>query len=90
MDNVWIVVGRTGEYSDACEWNVAAFSNEEDALILKDKAQNYFNVIWNSCDSTDSINRMIHSQRQTNPYDPNMRVDYTGTKYKVVRVPFEG
>jgi len=33
LENIWLVVGSTGEYSDFTEWFVAAYTNKEQASL---------------------------------------------------------
>lgn len=77
---VYLVVGETGEYSDREEWPVAVFSDEDKAKLFRDLC----------AEVVKGSERTSHEKRTKlkSPYDPNLRVDYTGTSYDVVEVPF--
>jgi len=78
---IFVVVGQTGEYSDACEWLVAAYSNESDAQKHVEEATRVARAIAVLRESDG------HDARgAANPYDPQMTIDYTGTTYSVARV----
>lgn len=79
-DNVYIVVGMTGEYDDFREWAVAAFTSKRRAETWKKNCKRYAprkkqaaGLLWSGRDE-------LH-----NPYDPDMDVDYTGVSYYVTR-----
>ena len=72
-------MGTTGEYSDRTEWPVIAFEDKELA-----KQQVYFasiraNEIYNQM--INDINFDLDDNKNKNSYDPNMKMDYTGTSY---------
>ena len=73
MKKVYVVMGSTGEYSDHQEWMVAAYFNE--ALAAK-------RVV--DCDRAASARFVDRFKNcDPDPLDPEMRLDYTGTKYSV-------
>ena len=76
---IWVVYGQTGEYSDRSEWNIAAYLREEDAKAHADAATAWYQ------DNNVMANR--HQERkESNPFDPSMRVDYTGTEWNIYPV----
>lgn len=88
LGKIWIVSGATGEYSDRTEWLVKAFCTEKRAADFVDKLDDYMrkekakfgpNIGW---DNRSAI-------AENNPYDPNMRMDYTGTNYYYEEVELE-
>jgi hypothetical protein len=72
---IYVVFGRTGEYSDAQEWTVCAFRNEEKAKELVENATRRAKEIEVSRPSD------YHNPIGGNEYDPHMLMDYTGTTY---------
>ncbi len=78
MKMIYVVGGGTGEYSDRTEWIVAAFT---------DKAMGQEMVL--RCEKFAPKEGMDYMAREKakNPYDPNMRSDYTGTTYYLMEVP---
>lgn len=75
---IYIVEGSTGEYSDRREWSVKAFRSQE-------KAEAYVTLCeaWlrehRVNDDNFGIDR--YELMGKNPHDPNMQIDYTGTRY---------
>ena len=85
QQNIYLVQGSTGEYSDHMEWNVAAYFDKEQAERHRDLAQT-----WSKCDfiggtqlGYEERDEMFHNS----PFDPNIRIDYTGVRYYVDVVP---
>ncbi len=77
MNTIWVVFGTTGEYSDRDEWPVRAFYSKSNAERLVAAATARANEIFASEEYQSGVN----------PYDPEMKMDYTGTTYYVVEVP---
>ncbi len=76
-EDVWLVQGSTGEYSDHTEWVVCAYTNEEQACEHVLLAQEWCNE--------------HHTERYTdvgkqNTYDHSCQIDYTGTRYCATKV----
>lgn len=79
MNQLWIVYGSTGEYSDRDEWAVAVVDCEDDAKLMVVKLQEQFLSIpkemhddrWDHEDAMKAIMSL----------DPGFRCDYTGTSY---------
>jgi hypothetical protein len=71
----FVVMGTTGEYSDRDEWPVCGYSNEENAKQHVKEATRVAKHIESTRENRYSI------PHGSNPYDPNMCMDYTGTDY---------
>lgn len=80
MKVVWIVYGMTGEYSDRSEWNVCGYPTEELAQRHADLAQARADELHRQYGSAYDI------PANANQYDLGMRIDYTGTTYRVCMV----
>jgi len=80
MTKIWIVEGTTGVYSDASYWTVCAYKTKEQAeeharnAMLRGKEIQKANPGYNHWDEN----------RVRNEFDPEMRLDYTGTEYYTV------
>ena len=74
---VYVVIGSTGEYSDYMQWYVCAYQD-------KSRADKHAQAAYDEAVKIDKERKSrYHSPTRTNPYDPKMRMDYTGTKYCV-------
>jgi hypothetical protein len=78
---IYIVEGSTGEYADRRDWLVKGYFDRTKAEQHAIDAENWLKGygIDNWCKNFGRI-------PVTNPYDPCMDVDYTGTMYYVVEV----
>ena len=85
MNKVYIVYGTTGEYSDACEWNVKSFGQESTANYFCNELNTWLRE--NGLFAPTRTHRYEYSMK--NPYDPQFRCDCTGTKYYVSECDFE-
>lgn len=74
---IYLVVGDTGEYSDHTQWNVCYYTNRKDAEEHARKA---------NVRAKELRPDRWKPGRGANQYDPNMRLDYTGTSYGVEEV----
>ena len=72
---IYVVFGTTGEYSDHREWPVASFEEQVLAERLVAAASARANEIH-----SDPRNR-YSCPKGSNQFDPEMEVDYTGTRY---------
>ena len=81
--NIYVVVGTTGEYSDRIEWPVIAYHSEVEAEEHVKAASRWLeqNVVPNR------PYRPRLPDGVKNPYDPEMELDYTGTKWFIYTVP---
>lgn len=75
---IYVVFGSTGEYSDRSEWLVAAYVDEALAKCHVAAATKWYQD--NDCFSK-------RGDPGSNPFDPGMHVDYTGTHWFVQEAP---
>jgi hypothetical protein len=88
---IYIVIGRTGEYSDQVEWIEGAYRNEENAKNRVIELDNLMRL-YGYCSLED--NSMEYEEREKliklmkeNPNgDSEFCFDYTGTRYHYVSV----
>jgi hypothetical protein len=85
MNTVYIVMGRTGEYSDYRDWPVKAFLDQKKAEQLRDELNQ-----WCKERGLHMSGRDYPWKEQPKPEaDPNFNVDYNGTEYGIMEVPLE-
>lgn len=77
---IFVVEGATGEYSDHCEWPVAAYSNEEQAKLHVQKATERAKELI--AQRGDGYWGWEEKEKQLNEWDRSMYVDYTGVNYR--------
>lgn len=82
---VFVVFGKTGEYSDRSEWPVCAYSSEDDAKTHVTKAQEYSDA-WRARTQQDDwldidFEEQERALKAANPMDPCFSSDYIGTEY---------
>jgi hypothetical protein len=90
MKEVFVVMGETGEYSDREDWAVRAFGSQAEAEALVralDEWLNEHHVSRNYGGQIDSDLR-YGAGRLLCPLDPLFQLDYTGTRYYIITVPF--
>ncbi len=75
---IYIVGGTTGAYSDRTDWVVCAYTDSEQAETHVRNAMLRAKEIEKSRESRYTAVRGI------NEFDPEMRMDYTGTEYYTV------
>lgn len=82
QNEIWVVEGSTGEYSDSIQWPVAFYFSHKEAQIaveflskMKDTARSLLR------DGSDGSEIAFMKQ-----FDPRFRADYTGTNYICYRV----
>jgi hypothetical protein len=80
MSKIYVVMGSTGEYSDRSEWPVVAFRDEEEAQKSVENATRRAN----ECGANRASQYQI--EKGVNEFDPDMRMDYTGTSYYYMTV----
>ena len=80
QQRVYVVMGQTGEYSDHIEWTVGAYTNEGAAQTHVERCAGWYRR------HKSEVGRRSQSP-PTNPYDPDMQTDYTGTNYYYYDVP---
>lgn len=80
MIEVHVVEGTTGEYEDRTEWPVVGFTDRA-------RAEAFCKSINKWCQERSlHVHRYSGDDVPTNPYDPHMQVDYTGTEYHLYTV----
>ena len=77
---IYIVQGTTGEYSDRSDWLVCAYRFKEAAEEHASKAMRRAMQL-----KTLEAYPYMH-QTEKNEFDPDMKMDYTGTAYTVLKV----
>jgi hypothetical protein len=75
MNTIYVVMGSTGEYSDKDYWPVKAFLNKELSEKYIAKCSARAREIENTRPSRYDLEKGL------NKFDPEMRMDYTGTSY---------
>lgn len=90
MEEIWIVQGITGGFSDREEWTVCAFRDEKKAKELVKELTKLARATKAYC--ADASNRFtIWSFGETDlgkqwlSIDPNASLDYTNTLYKAYK-----
>ena len=83
MSKIYIVYGNTGEYSDRREWTVAAYADEAMAREHAELAMRWYQE---NDAFEQSRKESDWQQKNPNPYDPYMSIDYTGTDWTVGEV----
>lgn len=76
---IFVVMGSTGEYSDRNEWSVAAFLDEAQAEERVRLASERAREIEQN-----------RSGPRHSKWDHNFRMDYNGTRYHILKVPYVG
>jgi hypothetical protein len=80
---LWVVVGGTGEYSDRFEWFVCAYWDESTAQAHADEAMLAARDIQAQFGRYETHGARFDALAAANPWDPRLRMDYTGTDYHV-------
>jgi hypothetical protein len=85
-DTAWIVVGKTGEYSDRTEWPVRVFDTEAAAIDFRDRLLDvYRRLTAEHGDGYGERELVEHAMREI---DPGLaRIDYTGLDYTIWKAP---
>ena len=86
MQEICIVIGQTGEYSDKSHWYVAAYINHKSAEELKRAAQRYIDKAPRKVMDSWTL-REEHAK--ANPFDPQCNIDYTSTTYSILKLPIK-
>jgi hypothetical protein len=85
-EQVYVVMGETGEYSDREGWPVLAYMDEADARAHVARCDEW--ALANGCHAnSDQHVSFVGRDKLVNPHDERMRVDYTGVRYYVMPVP---
>lgn len=87
---MYLLIGRTGEYSDRTEWFVGVYEFEHaandrrDALNAKLREAGAF--VDSPSEGTHLWNRDAQGALRSELGDPGMQMDYTGAEYMVTAV----
>lgn len=86
MKQIFVVFGKTGEYSDRSEWAVIAYTSEDDAKAHVLKATEYAKAWLAHTQSEEFIDQWwtpeaAEKLKAANPMDPSFSMEYTGTEY---------
>jgi hypothetical protein len=85
---VYVVFGATGEYSDHREWPVLAFLKEADAEAHVVALETYVRE-HKVHDTAEGIMPDYNDREaiiKASTLDPNLQIDYTGTRYYTIEV----
>jgi hypothetical protein len=82
MKKIYVVFGHTGEYEDSSRWAVRAFEKKRTATKFLKKCQKLVD------DQKFEFYSFDHT-RWKHPLDDHFHMDYTGTTYYLVEIPFE-
>lgn len=92
MDAIYLVCGRSGEYSDKCDWNVKAFERKEDAHAFRDLLQAKVNSIESAIRNFEEhwdYEREKTEKDKINDLDSNCQwYCGEGGYYRVEEIPF--
>lgn len=80
MKKIYLVRGRTGEYSDSCEWYVCAYESKE-------SADAHAEALGKQTAHSDQWSWEKRFAFKTS-LDRGFQCDYNGTSYEVVEVDF--
>jgi hypothetical protein len=86
MNEIFIIFGTTGEYSNRHSWPVRAFATQVDADLFAIECQKEADPIWNAGGSNDwsKYTKAREYLYENNcKCDQNLNFDYTGTDYYV-------
>lgn len=79
---IYLVIGETGEHGDREEWPVIAYLSKRRARTHARRAAKRAADIHARPDFS-----CVEPRAEKSEYDPNLRIDYTGTTYRVEEVP---
>lgn len=88
MNEVFVVVGSTGEYDDQRSWNVQAFASREHAQRLC----NFLNLTLGNygCDyGSEDLSNRDECLKILTFLDSLASISYTGSRYYVISIPFK-
>ena len=105
MSPIYVVYGRTGEYSSRSEWAVRAFRSEEAAKDFRqqlldavrelgcgrgdEKARDFPGYYQEEIETDKDYAHFREPWRRLKALDPNFTAQYTGTDYSYYSVPLE-
>lgn len=86
---VWIIIGRTGEYSDRTEWCVRVFDTEAAAVDYRTMLLNTYRhaIVERPNEMEYEARERVAGEMSGGP-DPSLpHIDYTGLDYTIVKAP---
>jgi hypothetical protein len=86
MAQMYVVMGRTGEYSDRTEWLVAVYDDRAQAETHVALAECWLREHQVSMNADHRLHVPYDARVKACPYDDAFRCDYTGTAYYVLEV----
>jgi hypothetical protein len=92
QDKVYVVIGETGEWADASQWNVCAYLDkslaDQHAQTATDAARS-LGVLHIDDDThiSNELQTLYNPNPPINPFDALMEVDTNGVSYRVVEIP---
>jgi hypothetical protein len=89
FDEIYVVMGSCGEYSDHTEWPIAAYADESIAKQHVEAASAAYRELLQRVESADGSRYSLGRPPYQNVYDKDMQTDYTGTDYYYITVPFK-
>lgn len=87
-NEIYIVQGSTGEYSDRHEWIVVAFANEDVAMARVERLEALLREFGTDDADWDDRRRAEEIIRTHAEGDPQCSIDYTGTRYFLTKCTF--
>lgn len=87
MQQIFIVIGETGEFGGKRWWPVAAYKKETDCLMHVKMANEVVDEFYwkHKKGGLDEIaDNMINVCKS--PYDPYIQMDYNGTRYSLQKI----
>lgn len=85
MSKIYVVYSTTGEYSDRSEWAVAAYCDESLARDHAEAAKKWYEE-RGGVRIRDRENHWEWLEKNPNPFDPFMHIDYTGADWTIGEV----
>ncbi len=79
---IYIVQGTCGTYEDRITWCVKAFYTQQEAEDYRNNCQATAETLYKEVEEQNLTIWQIDPS--TNPYDPSMLTDYTGTSYFII------
>lgn len=89
MTIIYVVEGQTGEYSDNRNWPVRAFISEKRAKDFVIKLSDEYRKMRIKYGGGDYWYHYWDSEKDPNPLDPDMLVDYVGVEYSYYSVELD-
>lgn len=89
---VYVLYGTTGEYGDKFTWTIGAYMCKYKAIARMNLLNGILiqhKVHWDSSIYVDRdlIGLVLNEMKSHPDGDPNLHIDYTGTKYYIEEIP---